>query len=70
MEGVFVLFREDETWTAARFREQLGCPDALYQEGGYEKVARCLALAFSFSADAFDVGSSSGRLILGYALNV
>ena len=31
-EGAFVLFREDDAWTAASFREELGCPDVLYQE--------------------------------------
>lgn len=57
-EGAFVLFREDGGWTASRFRQELGCPDAFYQESGYGKVARCLGLSFAFTADAFDVGGS------------
>ncbi|KAI0734815.1 hypothetical protein C8Q72DRAFT_879825 [Fomitopsis betulina] len=54
-EGALVLFREDDAWTASRFRQEIGCPDALYQEGGCGEVARSLGLSFAFTADAFNV---------------
>lgn len=58
-EGALVLFREDDAWTASRFRQEIGCPDALYQEGGCGEVARSLGLSFAFTADAFNVGGCS-----------
>ena len=59
---MFVLFREDSTWTATRFREKLGCPDALYQADGYGQVVRCLSLALAFSTDVLDVSNTSVKL--------
>ena len=44
---------------AIRFREKLGCPDALYQADGCGQVVRCLSLAFAFSADVLDVSDTS-----------
>lgn len=69
-EGTFVLLCEDDVWTAARFRQEIGCPDVLYQEGCYEKVARCLSLAFAFTVDAVDVGGYSVCLILEGVLSM
>ncbi|EED80511.1 predicted protein [Postia placenta Mad-698-R] len=54
-EGKLVFFREDASWSVARFMDYIGNLRDVYSAYGYGKYAARLALSFSSTVESLDV---------------